>query len=109
LGQGRGGRGQPLAVDGHVVRHRHAEEWTFAREGTELLRLLPRQAAAEDASAAPELHRHEIIVGGGKPRAGKAHEHTAIFDPARKRLTRLGYIAYVREDQHPQTLLDELT
>ena len=102
------GFGQHLSAHGHVGRHRHSEERTFARECVERLRLLPGQAAAENAPATPELHRHEIVIGGGESRSGKAHQHAAIFDPARELIARLGDIADVGEDQHWQALLDEL-
>src|SRR5262249_1548234 len=69
------GFGQPLAAHADVGRHHHAEEGAFAREGVELLWLLPGQAAAKDAPAAPEFYRHEVVIGRGEMRAGEAHEH----------------------------------
>ncbi len=74
----------------------------------ELLRLLPGQAAAEHAAAAAQLHRHEVVVGGGEPRTGEAHQHAAVLDPAGELLARLRDVADVGEDQHRQALLDEL-
>ena len=52
-----------------------------ARSG-ERLRLIPAQAAAEDAAAAAQLHRNQLVVGGGEPRAGEAHQHAAVVDPS---------------------------
>ena len=89
--------------------HRHAEERAVAREGGELLRLLPAQAAAEDAAAAPQLHRHEIVVAGREPRTGEAHQHAAVLDPARELVVRLaGDVADIGEDHHRQVLVEEL-
>ena len=68
-----------------------------------------RQAAAEDAAAAAQPHRHEIVVGGGEPRAGKAHQHAAVLDPARQPVARLARdIADIGEDHHRQVLVEEL-
>ena len=108
VGQGRIGLRQDLPVHGDIGRHRHAEERAFAGERSQLLRLVPGQAAAQDAAAAPQLHRHEIVVAGSESRAGEAHEHAAFLDPARKLLARLGDVADISEDQHRQALLDEL-
>ena len=100
--------GQHLAVDGDVVRHRHAGERAFARECGELLRLFPAQAAAEDAAAAAQLHRHQVVVGGaGEMRTGKAHQHAAIVDPFVELLARLRDVADIGEDQHRQMLVEE--
>src|SRR5262249_58126077 len=76
--------------------------------GVELLWLLPGQAAAKDAPAAPEFYRHEVVIGRGEMRAGEAHEHATIFEPAHEAVARLGDVAHVGEDQHRQPLLDEL-
>src|SRR3954463_469999 len=108
LGQSGVGFGQHLTTHGHVGRHRHSEERTFARESVELLRLFPGEAAAENAAAAPELHRHEIIVCGCEPRSGKADQYAALFDPTGELIARLGDIADIGEDEHGQALLDEL-
>ena len=45
----------------------------------ELLRLVPAQAAAEDAAAAPQLYRHQIVVGtrpGAGRRSAPARRHS---------------------------------
>ena len=81
IGELRVGLGQHLAGDGDVGRDRHAVEWALARESGELLRLFPAQAAAERAAAAAQLHRHELVIGAGEVRPGKAHKHAAIVDP----------------------------
>ena len=99
---------QHLPRHGDVVGHRHAVERAVARETGEVLRLVPAQAAAEDAAAAAQLHRHQIVVfGGGEMRAGEAHQHAAIVDPLVETLARLGDIADVGEDQHRQALVEE--
>ena len=101
------GLGQHLAGDGDVGRDRHAVERALARESGELLRLVPAQAAAEDAAAAAQLHRHQIVVGAGKMRAGKAHQHAAIVDPFVEPVARLGDIADIGKNQHRQMLVEE--
>src|SRR6266404_5398505 len=108
LGQRGIGLGQHLAADADVARHHHAEERALAREGVELLRLLPRQAAAENTPAASEFYRHEIVVGGREMRTGKAHQHATVVEPAHEAVARLGDVAHVGEDHHRQPLLDEL-
>ena len=81
---------------------------TFAREAGELLRLFPAQAAAQDAAAAAQLHRHQVVVGSaGEMRPGKAHQHAAIVDPFVEPLARLRDIADIGEDQHRQMLVEE--
>jgi len=65
-----------------------------------LLRLFPRQAAAENAPAASEPDRDEIVVAGGEARAGEAHQHAAVFEPARELIARLGDVADIGKDQH---------
>ncbi len=108
LGQRGIGLGQHLAAHADVARHHHAEERALAREGVELLRLLPRQAAAENTPAASEFYRHEIVVGGREMRTGKAHQHATVVEPAHEAVARLGDVAHVGEDHHRQPLLDEL-
>ena len=100
--------GQHLARDGDVVGHRHAVERAFARERRERLRLVPAQAAAEHAAAAAQLHGHEIVVGGRKPRAGEAHQHAAVLDPGGQPVARLARdVADVGQHDHRHALLDE--
>ena len=108
IGERGVGLGQHLAAHGHVVRHRHVDERALARERRELLRLVPAQRAAERAAAAAQLHRNEIVVAGGEPRAGEAHQHAAVLDPLGQPLARFGDIADVGEDDHRQPLVDEL-
>ena len=102
------GLGQHLTRHRHVVRHRHGVERAFARERRELLRLLPRERAAERAPAAAQLHRNEIVVGGRKTRAREAHQHAALVDPFAEPLARLADIADVGKDQHRQVRIEEL-
>ena len=108
IGERGVGLGQHLAVHGHVGRHRHVGERALARERRELLRLVPAQRAAERAAAAAQLHRNEIVVAGGEPRAGEAHQHAAVLDPLGQALARFGDIADVGEDDHRQPLVQEL-
>ena len=108
VGELRIGLRQHLAGDGDIVGHRHAGERAVAREAGELLRLFPTHAAAQDAAAAAQLHRHQIVVGcAGQMRAGKAHQHAAIVEPFVEPLARLGDVADVGEDQHRQMLVEE--
>src|SRR5437588_12363916 len=108
IAQRRIGLCQHLSADGDVIRNDHTEERTFAAEGGERLRLLPGETSPENAPAAPELYGHEIVVSGGKPRPGKAAEDAAVLKAARQRLTRLGHIADIGENQHRQALVEEL-
>jgi hypothetical protein len=81
----------------------------LARECRQLLGLVPAQAAAENARRGAASDRHQLIVGGGEPRAGKAHQDAAFVDPARQAVARIaGDIADIGEDDHRQALLDEL-
>ncbi len=73
-----------------------------------MLRLVPAQAAAKDAAAAPQFDRHQIVVGRRKMRAGKTHQHAAIVDPFIQPFARRsGDIADVGENQHGQLLIEE--
>ena len=101
--------GQNLTGDGHVVRHRHAVECAFSRKGGKRLRLVPAQAAAENAAAAPQPDRNEIVIGRGEPRTGKAHQHAAILDPMRQPIMGIaGDGADIGENQHRQVLVEEM-
>ena len=73
-----------------------------------LLRLFPTQAAAQNAAAAAQFYRHQVVVfGAGEMRTGKAHQHAAVIDPFVQPLARLGDIADIGEDQHRQMLIEE--
>ncbi len=91
----------------HVIRHLHAFERARLREGGELLRLVPAQAAAEDAATAPQAYRHQAIVIAGEMRSGEAHQHAAVLDPLAQRPALARDIADVGEDQHGQMLVEE--
>src|SRR6267154_296248 len=54
---------QRMPADGDVLRHGEAGERPVGRERGQMLRLLPGQAAAEAASAAPQFHRHQVVIG----------------------------------------------
>ena len=108
LGEAAVGLGQHLAADGDVVRHGEIVERPLAREARELLRLLPRERAAEHAAAAAELHRNQIILCRGQPRPGEAHEHASLLHPGDEAGARLGRDgADVGQHQHRQALLEE--
>jgi len=63
----------------------------------------------EGATATPQLHRHQIVVGGGESRAGEAHQHAAILDPASQTVMRFtGDVADIGEDQHGHVLIEEM-
>ena len=101
--------GQHLPVDGDVLRHGKARKRAVGREGCQVLRLFPGQAAAEAASAAAQFYRHQIVVALGQPRAGKAHQHAALLDPgidafANFRRQR----ADIGQHDHRQLLVEEL-
>jgi len=46
-----------------------------------MLRLFPGEAAAEDAPAAAQLYRHQVVVGLCEAGAGEANQYAALFDP----------------------------
>ena len=102
--------GQHLPVYGDIVRHVHAGEWPVVRERRKLLRLIPAQAASQDAAAAAQTNGHEIIIAGGrKPGAGEAHQHAPIIDPLAQALAGIGrHVADVGEDDHRHMLVNEL-
>src|SRR5438477_795015 len=68
---------QHLSVHRDIGRYRHAEKWAFSRKCGEWLRLLPREAPAQDAPAATELDRHELIIAGSETGSRETHEHAA--------------------------------
>ena len=102
------GSAKNLARDGHVVRHRHAGERAVARKRRERLRLIPAQTAAEDAAAAPQLDRNEIVVGGGKARTGEPHQYAAVLDPIGEPIVGVADIADIGQDQHRQILVEKM-
>ena len=73
------------------------------------LRLVPAQGAAEDAAAASQFHRNEIVIGSRKPRTGKADKHTAVFDPVGQPVVSVaGNVAHIGQDQHRKILIEEM-
>ena len=110
LGREHGiGFGEHLPVDGDVLGHRKARERTVGCEGGQMLRLFPGQTAAEAASAAPQLHRHQVVVGLRQSGAGKTHQHAALFDPGVEPLADLRrQRADVRQHDHRQFLIEKL-
>ena len=109
FGQSRIRLRQDLTRHRHVVRHRHSAKGTLPRKACERLRFVPTQAAAEDAAAAPQFHRNEVVVGRGKPRSGKPHQHAAILDPLGEPIVHVpGDGADVGKNQHRQILVEEM-
>ena len=103
------GLGQHLPRHGHVRGHLEAGERAVGVEGGEVLGLLPGQAAAKAAVAAPQLHRHQVVLGIGEAGAGEAHQHAAALDPRIEPLAQLRrQRADVRQHDHRQLLVEEL-
>src|SRR5262249_23148890 len=101
-------RARPGRARGGAVGHPDPKKRLARGKGVALRRCPPDRPAAEEAPAAPEFHRHEIVIAGGEMRAGEAHQHAALFEPVHEAIARLGDVADVSEDQHRQPLLDEL-
>ena len=101
--------GEHLPVDGDVLRHGKTGKWSVGSERSEVLRLFPSETAAEDASAAAQFYRHEVIISLCQARAGKTHQHPALLDPRRQTLANLGRQgADIREHDHRQFLVEKL-
>ena len=101
--------GEHLPVDGDVLRHGETGERPVGREGGEVLRLFPGQAAAEAASAAAQLYRHQIVIRLRQARAGKAHQHAALLDPRADAFANFRrQRADIREHDHRQLLVEKL-
>ena len=101
--------GQHLPVDGDVLRHGKARERSVGGEGSQMLRLFPGQAAAEDASAAAQFDRHQIVIGLRQTRAGETHQHAALFDPGVEALADFRrQRADIGQHDHRQLLVEEL-
>ena len=82
-----------MPADSDVIGNGHAGKRAIARKGGERLRLVPAQTAAEDAAAAAQFDRNEIVLRGGEPRTGKAHQNAAFLNPMRKAIVRIADIA----------------
>jgi len=110
LGREHGiGFGEHLPADGDVLGDRKAGERTVGGEGGQMLRLLPSETAAEAAPTTPQFHRHQIVVGLRQARAGKTHQHAALFDPGGQTLADLRrQRADIGEHDHRQLLVEEL-
>ena len=67
----------------------------------------PSLTPAKYAPAAPQLHRHEIIVAACKMWPGEAHQHATIIDPLVQTVEGVGNVADIGEDQHWQTPVKE--
>jgi len=91
---------QHLAGNSDVGWDRHSVEWAIAREAGKLLWLVPAQAAAQDAAAAPQFYRNQIVIAPRKVGPGKSYQNPAIVDPLVQTIQRIGGIADIREDQH---------
>ena len=91
------------------VRYGEAVERAVVRKGRQRLRFVPTQAAAEDAAAAAQPHRHQIVVGRRQPRAGEAQQNAAVLDPMRQPVVGIaGDIADIGEDQHRHVLIEKM-
>ena len=107
--QRRIGFGEHLPGDGDILRHHQARERPVGRERGQTLRLFPGETAAEAASAAAQLDRHQIVVGLRQPRAGEPHQHAALLDPCIDALANFGrQRADIRHHDHRQLLVEEL-
>ena len=74
-----------------------------------MLRLFPGEAAAEAASAAAQLHRHEIVIGLRQAWSGKAHQHAALLDPRVEAFANFRrQRADIGQHDHRQLLVEEL-
>ncbi len=100
--------GQHLPRHRHIVRNGKVVERALVRKLAELLRLFPRKTAAENAPAAAQLHRNEIVVGCSQPRAREADQEAAFLDPAHQPLARGGRDgADIGKDQRRQPRIEE--
>ena len=101
--------GQHLPVHGDVLGHGKARERTVGGEGSQMLRLFPGQAAAEDAAAATQSHRHQIVIGLRQTGACETHQHAALIDPCVQPLADFRrQRADIGEHDHRQPLIEEL-
>ena len=101
--------GEHLPVDGDILRHGETGKRSVGRERSEVLRLFPGEAAAQDASAAAQLHRHQVIIGLRQTGAGKTHQHPALLDPRGQTFANLGRQgADICEHDHRQLLVEKL-
>ena len=75
--------GEHLAADGDILRHEEARERTIGREGCEVLRLFPSQAAAETSAAMAQLDRHQVVIGLRQMGPRKTDQYPALRDPCR--------------------------
>ena len=74
-----------------------------------MLRLFPGQAAAEDAAAATQSHRHQIVIGLRQTGACETHQHAALIDPCVQPLADFRrQRADIGEHDHRQPLIEEL-
>ena len=103
------GLGEDLAPHRHFVGNLKAEERALLFEGRELLRALPGESAAEDAPAAAQPHRHEIVgISRCEPRAGEAQQDAAILDELLQPLViARGKVADVGQNQHIHMLVEQ--
>ena len=112
LGDVGRGFGQHLPRHGHLGRRRRGRRrGRSAGKSVHGLRFGPGQGAAERALAGAQAHRQEIVVvaGGRQPRAGKAHQRAAVFDPVDQlRARTIGNGADIGHDDHRRLLGDEV-
>ncbi len=101
--------GEHLAAHADVVGHLEPGERRVGLEGRERGRLAPRQRAAEDAIAAAQRDRHELVGALGDVRAGEADEHAALGEPALERRALVAdHLGDIGEHEHGERALEEL-
>ena len=105
----RVGLGQHLPVHGDVLWHGKACERAIGGEGSQMLRLLPGEAAAEAAAATAQFHRHQIVIGLRQTGTGETYQHAALIDPSVQALADFRrQRADIRQHDHRQPLIEEL-
>ena len=108
-GQHRIRFGQHLPVHRDVFRDLQTGERPVGGEGSEVLRLLPGEAAAERTATAAQLDRHEVVIGLRQTGACEPHQHAALVDPGVQALADFRrQRAYIRQHDHRQPLIEEL-
>ena len=98
-----------LAAHPEIAWDRETEERALTRERRQRSRRIPRERAAEAASAAPQAHRHEVVVAGGEPRPREADEKAAALDELRHLGERLAVErADIGEDKDGDLLVEQM-
>jgi len=91
------------------VRHRHAVERLSRENAGERLRLVPAQAAAKNAAAAPQPLPAQDRRPSRKPRPRGNAQHAAVSIQCARRSWRVaGNVADVGENQHRQVWIEKM-